>query len=153
MDENGAQVAAWTPCTHTFDVGDVNVELRQLFTCPLHALVHRLQDFFGILLHPAYREKNPFLKQINMCGVTWRIFSSFITHPSFGKLCLISTWWWLRSSAVFELNTLKETKRHSAFTDRILGKLPRPAFFPCFSTTTWKAFPRHHLHFPSSCGL
>lgn len=30
------------------------------------------------------------------------------THPSLGKLWLISTWWWLNSSAVFALNTCGE---------------------------------------------
>lgn len=29
------------------------------------------------------------------------------TYPSLGNSCLISTWWWLRSSAVFELKTWK----------------------------------------------
>lgn len=36
----------------TFDVGDVNVELSEFLTGSLHTLVHRLQDLFGILLHP-----------------------------------------------------------------------------------------------------
>lgn len=32
-------------------------------------------------------------------------FMSEVTHPSLGKLCWISTWWWLSSSAVLALNT------------------------------------------------
>lgn len=36
----------------TFNVGDVDVELGELLTRALHALVHRLQDLFGVLLHP-----------------------------------------------------------------------------------------------------
>lgn len=38
---------------HTFNVGDVDVELGEFFTGALHALVHRLQDFFRVLFHPS----------------------------------------------------------------------------------------------------
>lgn len=36
----------------TFDVGDVDVELAELLARPLDALVHRLDDLLGVLLHP-----------------------------------------------------------------------------------------------------
>lgn len=39
----------------TFDVGDVNVELGELLARAIHALVHRLQDLVGVLLHPPER--------------------------------------------------------------------------------------------------
>lgn len=39
----------------TFNVCDVDVELGELFTCALHALVHRLQDLLRVLLHPPGR--------------------------------------------------------------------------------------------------
>lgn len=50
----------WSPCrehmhARTFDVGDVHVELRELLTRAIHTLVHRLQDLFGVLLHPSGR--------------------------------------------------------------------------------------------------
>lgn len=37
----------------TFDVGDVDVELAELLARPLDALVHRLDDLLGVLLHPS----------------------------------------------------------------------------------------------------
>lgn len=39
--------------TPTFYVGDVDVELMEFLTSPLDALVHRLHDLLGVLLHPA----------------------------------------------------------------------------------------------------
>lgn len=44
-------------CVNTFNVGDVDVELGEFLTRPLHALVHRLQDLFGVLLHPPERQR------------------------------------------------------------------------------------------------
>lgn len=37
----------------TFNVGDVDVELAELLARPLDALVHRLDDLLGVLLHPS----------------------------------------------------------------------------------------------------
>ena len=101
------RVAALATRVTTFNVWDVDVELGELLARPLHALVHRLQDLFGVLLHPAD-------KTITTCHNLWvHLWGSdlsFFTYPSFGKLCLISTWWWLRSSAVLELNTFRGEK-------------------------------------------
>ena len=37
----------------TFYVGGVDVELVEFLTGPLHTLIHRLHDLFGVLLHPS----------------------------------------------------------------------------------------------------
>lgn len=37
---------------HTFNAGDVDVELGELLTGPLDTLVDRLDDLLGVLLHP-----------------------------------------------------------------------------------------------------
>lgn len=42
----------------TFYVGDVDVELAEFLTSPLHALVHWLHDLLGVLLNPADWDKN-----------------------------------------------------------------------------------------------
>lgn len=51
---------------HTFNVGDVDVELPQFLTGPLNALIHRLNDLLGVLLHPsdssAHRKQNRLIK-------------------------------------------------------------------------------------------
>lgn len=36
----------------TFNAGDVDVELDELLAGPLDTLVNRLNDLFGVLLHP-----------------------------------------------------------------------------------------------------
>lgn len=41
------------PKASTFDVGNVDVELGELFTGLVHALVNRLEDLLGVLLHPS----------------------------------------------------------------------------------------------------
>lgn len=46
----GQQTIAGT--TPTFYVGDVDVELAEFLTGPLHALIDRLHDLPGVLLHP-----------------------------------------------------------------------------------------------------
>lgn len=43
--------------SNTFDVGDINVELRQFLTGSVHALVHGLQNLFRVLFHPAAERK------------------------------------------------------------------------------------------------
>lgn len=43
---------------NTFNVWDVDVELRQFLTRALHALVHWLQNLFGIFLHPSEDKDN-----------------------------------------------------------------------------------------------
>lgn len=42
----------------TFDVGDVDVELAELLTGPLNALVNRLHDLPRVLLHPSDQHAN-----------------------------------------------------------------------------------------------
>lgn len=42
----------------TFNVGDVDVELAELLTSPLDALVDGLHDLLGVLLHPADQNTN-----------------------------------------------------------------------------------------------
>lgn len=71
----------------TFNVGDVDVELGELFTRALHALVHRLQDLFRVLLHPPGKAATNQIRRL-IRG----LMRDPVTHPSFGKLCLISTW-------------------------------------------------------------
>lgn len=93
----------------TFNVWDVYVELGEFLTRALHALVHWLQNLFGVLLHPSVgSQQTGCATRFETEGTSFKGFSAdLIPHPSLGKLCLISTWWWLRSSAVFELNTFK----------------------------------------------
>lgn len=153
---------------HTFNVWDVDVELGEFFTRALHALVHRLQDLFGVLLHPSEKHNKPDLhtskSRVHLVGIV----SDLFTYPSLGKLCLISTWWWLSSSAVFELNTFKEKERsisqlhitlffiHPGKYDWMCGH-SNPARGPLFGKSAWilkgiTTFP-YSLHFPSSAGI
>lgn len=46
-----------TNASNTFDVGDIDVELCQFLTGSVHALVHRLQNLFWVLFHPAAEQK------------------------------------------------------------------------------------------------
>lgn len=77
----------------TFNVGDVYVELGELLARALHALVHRLQNFFGVLLHPSEQpqKKETGLKISKLCVRLGGVPSDLFTYPSLGKLCLIST--------------------------------------------------------------
>lgn len=43
--------------THTFNASDVDVELSEFLAGPLHALIHRLEDLFGVFFHPSDRRK------------------------------------------------------------------------------------------------
>lgn len=113
------QFSALDKSAFTFNVWDVYVELGEFLTRALHALVHWLQNLFGVLLHPSVTsQQTGCATRFETEGTSFQGFSAdLISHPSLGKLCLISTWWWLRSSAVFELNTFKQrnTKLYSSF--------------------------------------
>lgn len=78
----------------TFDVGDVNVELGELLARAIHALVHRLQDLVGVLLHPP---ESPVTRHVTSRDLALQTSpprsARLCTYPSLGKLCLISTWW------------------------------------------------------------
>lgn len=53
----------------TFNVGDVDVELAELLARPLDALVHRLDDLLGVLLHPSDGDQNDVNER--WCGGNW----------------------------------------------------------------------------------
>lgn len=139
----------------TLNARDVDVELDEFLTGPLNALIHRLDDLFGVLLHPpGWKANNQPCKYMmyNMCtspalaamcpsylqynsywcnstfeciNLKKKPFSFDMrlkTHPSLGKLWLISTWCWHTSSAVFELNTCGE-KKHLIHKDGNLNTL------------------------------
>lgn len=53
----------------TFNVGDVDIELAELLARPLDALVHRLDDLLGVLLHPSDGDQSDVNER--WCGGNW----------------------------------------------------------------------------------
>lgn len=69
---------------HTFNVGDVDVELGEFFTGALHALIHRLQDFFGVLFHPSEKSvqtHQPLISTFGTCVPSF--YSPFLGEALF----------------------------------------------------------------------
>lgn len=58
----------------TFDVGDVDVELAELLTGPLNALVNRLHDLPRVLLHPSGQHANT--QKTHVCMFKTRLKSA-----------------------------------------------------------------------------